>query len=94
VHAEVIKKEGEVTSTKLLCELQNEFDEGLRVDGHRVYGEVNEPTVQGDGGDERKRLDLQIGVVDHQPVPHVEYVLCYELRSMKEAEREGFLSRL
>jgi hypothetical protein len=32
VHAEVIKKEGEVTSTELLCELPNESNEGLRVE--------------------------------------------------------------
>lgn len=40
-------------------------------------------------------LSLKIDAnLDLQFVPHVDYVLCYELRSMKEAERDTFIPTL
>ena len=54
VHGKVVEEEGEVAPAKLASELANECDEGLRVDGQRVDGEVDEAPVLIDGGDEPK----------------------------------------
>ena len=69
MQAEVVKEEGEDTTTQLLCKLPNESNKALRVNSHRVYCKVNEPTILGDRGDERQSLNFQIGVVDLDPVP-------------------------
>ena len=71
VHGKVVEEEGEVAPAELASELANECDEGLRVDGQRVDGEVDEAPVLIDGGDERQSLNFQIGVVDPHPVPLV-----------------------
>ena len=71
VNGEVVEEEGEVGPAELASELPNECDEGLRVDGQRVDGEVDEAPVLTDGGDERQSLNFQIGVVDPHPVPLV-----------------------
>jgi len=71
VYAEVVEEEREVAAAELCRDLLDEREEDLGVDGLRMHQVVDEAALLADRSDHGQGRDLQVGVIDPNPLPVV-----------------------